>query len=288
MFKLKLVAFSLVVLLGFSACEEILPPIDFSKPVEKRKDTTYVNSNVTEPIQDKGILIEDLTGVRCVNCPTAALRAKSLDSMYPDRVAVVGLYTAAPVNLTFPHDNSEDLRTEFATNIYTNLYSSPPLPAGGINRKIFDGQNEINQANQLWPSRVQIELPLKSDVNLDISVSRDNDSTVVLHTKQIFRKNIDKEVFISILLLENDIEASQSTPTGEDHEYVHEHVLRHMYTPYNGTPLYNKPENGRVIEKDYVLVVPSHVNQDHATFVVFLNLNEAGNKEVLHVKEVHL
>ena len=270
------------------SCTESLPPINFDPEPLVLKDTTYTVGTVGEPKPDKGILIEDLTGVRCVNCPDAAEIAKQLKDNYPSRVVVAGIYTAAPVNLTFPHEDSEDLRTQWATNIYTNLYGSPPLPGGGVNRKLFNGQNQINQTYNQWTNNVQTEMALKSDVAMELSVQEDTDSTVVLRTKFMFHENISSNTFVSIMLLENEIHASQSTISGEDHEYVHEHVLRRMYTAYDGDPLFQMPEEGRVIEKDFVFVIPDKVDWDQASFVVFVNVNDETKKEVLQVKEVKL
>ena len=59
----------------FSACEEVPPAIDFSEPVVPSKDSTYTVST-EPPAQHKAVLIEDITGVRCINCPDAALKAK--------------------------------------------------------------------------------------------------------------------------------------------------------------------------------------------------------------------
>ena len=269
-------------------CEEIPPPIDYGNGALVLRDTNYVLPSLQDPIQDKGILIEDLTGVRCPNCPDAAIRAKELKANNPDRVVVVGLYTEQPNNLTFPHSGDEDLRREQSTNLYTNIYGSPPLPGGGVNRKVYSGQNQINQVHALWGSSVNNEKPLKSVVNLEVEAQQKDDSTYVVQSKFTFNEDLNTQSFVSVMLLENELHASQSTDTGDNHEYVHEHVLRTMFTPYNGSPLFDSPEKGRVIEKGWEFVIPKGINLDKASIVVLVNRNDADNKEILQCLEVKL
>lgn len=287
MLKWKITTAVAVALLAFS-CKEVPPPIDYGKGALVLLDTNYLLPSLVDPRQDKRILIEDLTGVRCPNCPDAAIKAKSIKTNNGDRIVVVGLYTLQPNNLTFPHSGDADLRTEQATNLYTNVYGSPPLPGGGVNRKVFDGQSEINQVHALWGSSVQKELPLKTSVNLEVDKQKKNDSTYIVQSKFTFNEAVDAQTFVSIMLLENEIHASQSTDTGDNHSYVHEHVLRTMFTPYNGSPLYNKPETGRVIEKGWEFVIPKKVDLSKASFVVLVNRNDANNKEILQCVEVKL
>ena len=63
--------------LAFTACEEIPPYIDYSVPVVPKKDTTYIAS-VIPAAQHKAVIIEDITGVRCNNCPSAAQKAMDI------------------------------------------------------------------------------------------------------------------------------------------------------------------------------------------------------------------
>lgn len=279
--------FAFICILSVIACEEVKPPVDFTE-TEPFIVSTYVINNLSEPPQDKMILIEDLTGVRCPNCPDAAKKAKQLKSQNPDRIVTVGLYTSQPKNLTTPHSGDLDLRTEAATNLYTNIYNSPPLPGGGVNRKIFSGQSSINQSYLLWGSSVQAELALKSKVNLSTSLTKENDSTLALSADITFMEAIEGQIFISVMILENDLEAVQSSDTGDVHDYVHEHVLRKMFTPYNGAPLILDAEKGRYLRGEWSLDIPSHINLNNASVVVLINLNAADNKEVLQCEEVSL
>lgn len=75
------------------ACKEIPPYIDYTVPVPS-KDTSYIASSVP-PAQHKAVLIEDITGVRCNNCPQAAQQALAIQTAKTeDSVVVMALYSA--------------------------------------------------------------------------------------------------------------------------------------------------------------------------------------------------
>ena len=287
MTRLKPIAILAIIISAYS-CMETPPPVDLRGGAEMVLDTTYVDESLTSTPQERVVLIEDLTGVRCTNCPDAAKRAKDLKDANPNQVVIAGLYTSQPNNLTFPHNGSEDLRTEWATNIYTNLFGSPPLPGGGVNRKPFAGENSINQQFSFWGASVNTDKDLQAVIKLDIESDSINDSTVSLVAKATFMEAMEETVFVSIMLLENDIEAAQTSDTGEIHHYVHEHVLREMYTPYNGAPFYTNAEKGRHLQASWEIVLPRKVKKENASLVVFINMNEAENKEVLQCKEIKL
>lgn len=57
-------------------------------------DTFYVGS--VPAASPKKVLLFDVTGVRCNNCPKAAVLAKSLASSNAGRVEIVALYPKTP------------------------------------------------------------------------------------------------------------------------------------------------------------------------------------------------
>lgn len=273
------------------SCQETPPAIDFSAPelflLEKN---TYTIPEHELPVkQNKNALIEDVTGVRCQNCPAAAEKARELKNTNPGRVVVVGIYTKNYPTLTSPHDEDMDLRTAEATSIHDVLYAGTPLPGGGVNRKVYPGQTAINQMKDLWPSRVNSELSLESDVNLTAALKWVNDSTVDIEALFVFRTNRTDKVLYSLMLLEDGLVTAQTGGGGVlIEEYEHEHVLRKMYTPYSGSPLIEQPETGKAVDIKWRIYLPDYVDYNKSSLVLFLNLNEENNQEVLQCIELKL
>jgi hypothetical protein len=288
------VIYALVILAFLVSCEENLPPIDFSDSSDVKVDTVYqiMESEMPEQ-QDQTIVVEDLTGVRCNNCPKAADIAKQIKEDNPDRAVVIGIYPEEPRNLSFPYDGYEDLRTEVSQRIAADIYGfSNQLPGGGVNRKLFSGQTSINTSFNTWINFANQIMPNKSAVNIDLEVSSESDSLIELGSVFTFFESPENPVFLSIMLLENNISHPQTTTTGTDNAYVHQHVLRAMYTPHNGEPLLKQgdlaPERGVRVERSWEFIIPENVNKNEASLVVMLNYNAENNKEILQCKEIKL
>src|SRR6478735_751917 len=88
--KTILTAISCVLLLCVIACKEEPPYINY-EPEYITFETTYVDVNVPVP-QPREVLIEDISGVKCVNCPDAAEVVRDLKEQYPGRVNSITNY----------------------------------------------------------------------------------------------------------------------------------------------------------------------------------------------------
>jgi hypothetical protein len=292
---LKRVAIILTAVFAIASCTESDPPIIFDNASEILKDTVYQLAEADIPAANsRNILIEDVTGVRCPNCPKAAGSAEHIKDTFGSRVVVLGLYSTDPSNLTFPFSGDEDLRTTDAQLIGTNIFEfSNQLPAGGVNRKLFTGQSNINYDFKLWLNGAIQLYHTNSIVNMSLNRTQINDSTYQIAGKFTFTDQPDFNPFVSIALTEDNLNSTQRQPNGaDDPTYIHEHVLRKMYTPYNGTPLVKptdiQPNRGVVVEKVWEITIPENVDINEASIAVFLNYNDANSKEVLQCLEIKL
>jgi hypothetical protein len=293
---MKKLGLALIVILCVQACKESLPPIDFSPPLKVLIDSTYALEEDSIPEADKrGILIEDLTGVRCVACPNAAEAAFAIKSNDKDSVVVVvGIYPTEPRSFTDPVDTAaQDLRTEVAQLIGTNIFKfSNILPGGGVNRTPQSEGEPINIGYLQWQSLANKFEGGRAIVNLDITQEEVNDSTLDVFGVFEFTADAEANPFVSIFLLENGIPHPQKTLSGTDEGYIHEHILRKAYTPYNGTPLFNSASGdavrGKGLKKGWEIIIPNYVNREKASLVFVINYNDGDNKQVIQCKEVKL
>ena len=166
------------------------------------------------------------------------------------------------------------------------------LPTGGVNRKIYTGQTVIDQPFTTWLSHANNESELSTIANIDLEVVQQSDSIFDLGSVITFVDNPDFVPFVSVFLLENDNAHPQKMPDATDNEnYIHQHVLKRMYTAYNGDAMV--PDSisvvqGTVVEKTWSVTLPSNVDYEKASLVVAINYNDASNKEVINCKEVKL
>lgn len=293
---MKKIAAILGIVLMMVSCTESEPPIDFGRSgiLLWFHGAEQLSLSDLPEKQYRGILIEDLTAVKCVGCPGAAEAAKQIKSAEENNeVVVLGLYTQAPPSLTNPHKGDPDMRTEAAQLIGTNIFDfGNNLPGGGVNRKVFDGESEINIPFTTWASNANEFKDEKSIVNLEIQKSVKNDSTMIFKCFVTFLEEPMETPFLSLFLLENEITAAQSYLDRIEEGYVHSHVVRENITPYNGMPLKvsDGPEItiGSKIEVEYHVQIPADMDWSKSSIAALVNYNAADNKEVIHCTEVKL
>ncbi|MBU3744685.1 MAG: hypothetical protein FGM61_09110, partial [Sediminibacterium sp.] len=131
-------------------CDEELPPIVMVETEKPLLDSAYQGA-VPSP-QTKTVLLMDITGVRCNNCPKAAKLAHQISDENPGRVAILALYPSTPLLLTLPWPGYDTLVTPEAQQIASSLGSVGQLPLGSIDQVLVGGTRLIDRS--LWSSTV--------------------------------------------------------------------------------------------------------------------------------------
>lgn len=222
-------------MVAFSACNQI-------KEDERKLD--YEGSVSS----DRYVLLEDFSGVKCVNCPKAAGQAHNLTEFYGDNVIVVAYYPQNPAGLTMPYPDNMDLRTEVAQT-YATAYAIPQLPNGLVNRT--GGAKDYPE----WASAVtDIILNSVNYARLSGKAWRGEGLEVNVEIEGSFVENYAKagEIGILAMVIEDSIVAEQLTPQGRNAGYVHNHVFRMLFSDVWGDKVLNeKPEKGTEFAQTY-------------------------------------
>jgi len=269
--------FASLALLAIISCTEIGPYINLNPDIKDTNliDTSYVSGqNITAT--PKKVLISDFTGVRCPNCPKAALKIHELDSMYPGRVVALA-YHIKDNPLTTPYFSTADYRTDAATQIYNNLGKSLGLPSGAINQKKYPSETNILVGIDKWISYTQAELTLNSPINITITTKAHPTqlNTYIIQIKSEYSDAVPGKNYLSIAVSESGMVSPQKLPTGEiDSFYTHKHVLRTMLTDPSGMLLMENPEKNRVFIKEFKLVVSSDWNEDDIDIVAYIHKSD--------------
>jgi len=138
---MKKTILALFVSLLILSCCEIPPFVDFSEPILLARDTTYITNDVPSTVL-KNVLLEDISGVRCKNCPKAAKIAHDIQSNNdPGRVVVMTLHSKIYNNNTAPHPAGKNtLNTKKPTEMVSGwLVERMGWPAGAVVRKLLNG-----------------------------------------------------------------------------------------------------------------------------------------------------
>ena len=103
--------FIITIILSFNSCDIIEGPYMIDNDTTPIDTSTYV----------KKVLIEDFTGHRCPNCPSAAEELAALQNYYEDKVIGIAIHPSSQAFSTPSPLNSSsytyDFRTEFGDDI---------------------------------------------------------------------------------------------------------------------------------------------------------------------------
>lgn len=285
-------------------CTETPPNIVFT-PSFAVLDTTFITTNIPTA-ENKNTLIEDFTGVGCVNCPRAHEALKAIKANNIGRVFSMACH---PLNqtlntLTEPiHKDTiksiQDFRTNDANDLFLYLGGTNSLPTGSINRKSFQGEAKIVVSDLMWSgyAKTEIESQLNSVVNIDTLNIKYEASTkeIIIDTRLVFTQSLADSQNLTVAILENKIidvqEKNENGSTIYITNYQHDNVLRKIITKPVGDLLKAKLDAGRVFRKRYIYKPTSEElknwNTDNLTVIAFVHGN-ATKKDVIQVKAVSL
>ena len=223
-FKIFLLLFP-VLCLSFYSCTKIDAPYA-TVSQGNIKDTT-MNWDTIQAVRK--VLLEDYTGHKCVNCPEAAVTARSLEDLYEGKLIVMAVHAgfyAVPGSGEYTLDlrtkAGEDWNSEFALSSYPN---------GMVDRKVFETSRILGPDK--WGSSVGQLIDLPPDVQIKITNKYDPGSRQVSTT--IYNRFITEmagEYTLTVCITEDSITGAQKNnnpnigPYPDWYDYVFNDVLR--------------------------------------------------------------
>ena len=271
--KNLLILFGLIIL--FSACEEQMVMIPFDPPT----------------VSGKVVLVEELTGVKCPNCPAGSARLESILTKYPKNVVVVGIHGRL---LTEPlKESAYDFRNPDSEALDEYLKPYLGKPSAYINRTVFSDEYWGNPVIGQWESIVEDELEKPQITELSIVKNYDPTTRVLEVDVTAFPlETVSGEYKLTIMLTESEIVDAQEDPMTIIEDYVHHHVLRDVITKFDGDAFANTLEESVLITKRYTYTIPEDDtgwwNDDHIEVVAFLTNTEGESEEVLQAAKTYL
>jgi len=272
--------FLFAIVLIFTACHEIVPPI------------TPIGGGGTGPDdeQPRRVLIEEFTGVQCVQCPEGAEEIETLIGIHGDRLIAVGIH-AGHFAIPYPQSN-HDFRTQDAFAIFQMLGPVGFYPSAVINRKRFAGENNLVLNKEKWAGYIAQEMMEPSLLGIDINPGWSiGNREISVEVKSNFYQNYTGELLLTVLLLEHNIVDAQLTPQtssqNPDLGYVHKHVLRKALTNPGGNQIGTGFERGQELTRYFTHSIPQTWNENNISIVAFVSKG-GGELETLQVNEAYL
>jgi thiol-disulfide isomerase/thioredoxin len=236
------------------------------------------------------VLVEEFTGIDCVNCPTGSEKLELISAQNPGKVLVVGIHAGF-----FATDhNGFDLRCPDGLALEQYLGPVQGYPAATINRKIFVGENQLPLGAGQWAGLINNEICQPPIAELAITTTyneTDSMASVVVDISKglFFNENLTHDLALTILITESNIIGYQKTPDGTELSYVHKHVLRDVVSSdAKGDVIISK---GNPITTQQTVInnykIPAEWNPENCHVVAFVH-NKGANLEIHQAIEKHL
>jgi thiol-disulfide isomerase/thioredoxin len=257
--------------LGLAACQEIPPTVP--------------------PLGDRKVLVEEFTGVRCVNCPAGAAELENLKATYGDRLVIISVHAG---DFALPYTNSQfDFRTPEGDALEKLLGAPIGYPTAVVNRKKFAGEERLQVLRSTWAGRVAQETTQPSTMSL-VFVKKYNASTrqfdleVRLALAENFKENEDLR--LNVVVTESGVRDLQQAPSGIISDYNHKYILRKALSRPEGDPLTQQVlKSGAVISSKFSVKLPENWKAENCQIVAFVTRNGNNNDfSVLQVGETKL
>lgn len=269
---LKICSFGL--LLVFSACDE-----------QRRVIEPFV------PAGNRVVLLEEFTGVGCTNCPKGSREIENLLKQFPDNLIAVSIHAGFFADTNTFHFGKYDFRTEEGEFLFGYLGPNLGYPAGVVDRTPVSGDMQISR-NQ-WASAITSEIQIQPAVELSIEKSY-NETTreLVVTINGIGKEAVTGEIRLSALVTESGIiDAQDDAEAVPDHivlDYEHNHVLRDMFTPAAGAPLFNDLIVGQTFSQTYSMILNEAWVPENMEIVVFASLVSGNTFPVMQAASAHV
>ncbi len=223
-----------IILAGFYSCDKVKNPTIVSQTAV---GTTFDSINNFAISGYRKTLLEDYTGHKCGNCPTAAILAASLSAQYQSSLVVIAIHAGFfaktdsqfPISYTCAAGQAWDGTTGSGFGV-----SGIGNPNGMVNRKIYPGFTLVHK--DTWATTVGLAQSDPFVVKIDLSSAYDKTAHALnVSTKLTFLQAYPNNVKLQLVLTEDSIIGAQlDYSKNPDHvdDYEFEHMLR---TAINGS-----------------------------------------------------
>lgn len=227
---------------------------------------------------EKKVLLEEMTGHKCGNCPEASAVAKNLVESHSGEVILVTIHAGALATFTPGASKySTNFTTPAGNEYYTTYNSTNAVPFGMIDRT--GGDNNFNS----WATKIENRLQEAPEAGIRIFNCYNPDSMVLTSVVDIkYLADGSTDDHLSVFLIEDkivdwqkDYNASGSTPDLEN--YTHHNVFRGAI---NG--IWGQPVSDKSISRDdrftlsYSYKIDPDFRLENCSVVAFIYNNQTG------------
>lgn len=239
----------LVLIVALAGCEEENPGVILDEGQVALLDSTYVTTDLPAA-QEKTVVFEEFSGVKCSNCPLGNQATADLIDAHGERFVPIVYHTDF---LGTPFSGDIDMRTEDGQRI-EGLLESTNKPSASIDRRIFD-VGRVSTTVNAWDARVDEQLSAATTVNVDLEKLsyEETDRLLRFRLTITYLTDVSSAQALTMGFTEDGLVAAQLDGSTVIPDYVHDHIFRSFITPYQGEPITEPTEEGRVIIQEFAV-----------------------------------
>ncbi len=272
----------LACIVGLAACDYVEDPTPPANP----DNGGGGNGGGDTAVVTRKVLLEDITGHRCNNCPRAARVAQALkDDVYGDDLVLVAIHAGVFSTNTNSGPYSTDHTTE-AGDAYEEAYDPSSYPIGLISRKPYNNSILVSDGN--WSSAVADLIGTPTPFKLRVDTILTNSGTVSTEISLDLQQDVAGSYNLVVYLVEDRVidwqVDSEATPPDVPN-YEHRHMLRGNLNGTWGTPaIVGGASTGQSFSFPFTYTIPANVvNVDNCYLVAWIY--DLATEEVMQVEE---
>ena len=269
--------FFLAVLFSLYSCEEIPPVLNPGGGGGNTGGGDLAS-------QQRQVLVEEFTGVRCVNCPAGAQAINTLKDIYGKKLVPVSIHAGF---FAQPYPGSIENYANAEGNAIQSYVGEPlGYPTAVVNRRQFAGEASLQVGQGTWAGYIADEIAAAPRIKLASSHTYDSGSRQVSGTLLMYpQENItETDVRSTIFIVQDSIADYQLTPAGVNPTYMHRHVFRGAIGAVTGVALTGPLNQGAELSRSFAYTLPANWVAEDCYLVMFVHLN-GDRKDVLQVIE---
>ena len=244
----------------------------------------------------RNVLVEELTGVRCQNCPDGTRELVSLqNTLGAENLIVVSIHAAGGsfsipfTSPTNPPVNLYDFRFADAQTMKNYIGQEEGYPAASIDRHPADGSQFEFSSRTVWASLINDEFGKDYGLNLFLNDKYDPTTRQLEVNLNIAPdQTLSGENRLTVLITQDSIVDVQQDGATRNANYIHRHVLRHIISSPTGDVISEPLTANSLVKKTYSFVLPDDFVAEHCSVVAFVHHGGNPDKEVLQVIESHV
>jgi len=244
----------------------------------------------TTPL-NKNVVLEEYTGVNCINCPDGHYVANRIAELHPGRTVVINIHAGSFANGTYTTDEGTVLMNTFGVNSF---------PKATVNRHTFSGYTDnFLLSRSSWPSAADTILSQPSPVNIAARGTLNWTTRELNITVQLYYTSDESGStnLLNVAILQNNVIGEQdgyyyNPEQVVGNHYRHMHMLRHLVTGQWGDTIHTTAA-GTFVERTYTFTIPEMLGAptpieaklEDLAFVAFV---AQGQQEILTGCEVEM